>query len=67
MMSLTRDRFVVCDSDGLFDLATSEDIAKRVRRGIIDGVGNLAAHLLSTVMATKKPGDDVTILVLRFN
>ncbi|KAJ6588459.1 phosphatase 2C-like domain-containing protein [Mycena capillaripes] len=63
-MSLNRDNFVVCGSDGLFDLVTSEDVAQTVRQGIRDGVENLAVHLLSSVTGI---GDDVTILVLTFN
>ncbi|KAJ6591112.1 phosphatase 2C-like domain-containing protein [Mycena vulgaris] len=66
VMTLTRQSFVVCGSDGLFDLVTSEEVAKTVRQGITNGVGNLASHLLSTVMAVTMPGDDVTILVLQF-
>ncbi|KAJ7481624.1 phosphatase 2C-like domain-containing protein [Mycena latifolia] len=66
VMSLTRQSFVVCGSDGLFDLVTSEEVAKIVRQGIKDGAPNLAAHLLSAVRAIRMPGDDVTILVLKF-
>ncbi|KAJ6511374.1 phosphatase 2C-like domain-containing protein, partial [Mycena vitilis] len=62
-MSLTRDSFIVCGSDGLFDLITSEEVAQTVRQGIRDGVGNLAAHILSRIMSIGI-GDDVTIIVL---
>lgn len=65
-MSLTRQSFVVCGSDGLFDLATSEEVAAIVERGIADGVENLAGYLLAAVKAIQMPGDDVTILVVRF-
>ncbi|KAJ7135434.1 phosphatase 2C-like domain-containing protein [Mycena crocata] len=66
VMSLNRDRFVVCASDGLFDLASSEEVGRIIQQGIQDSVENLAVHLLTTVMAMRLPGDDVTILVLRF-
>ncbi|KAJ7701754.1 phosphatase 2C-like domain-containing protein [Mycena rosella] len=66
VMSLTGRGFIVCGSDGLFDLVTSEEVARTVRKGIKDGVQNLAAYVLSAVMAVKLPGDDVTILVLKF-
>lgn len=65
VMSLTRSSFIVCASDGLFDLVTGEDVAQTVRRGIQNGVANLAALLLSSVMAMGI-GDDVTILVLTY-
>ncbi|KAJ7164978.1 phosphatase 2C-like domain-containing protein [Mycena filopes] len=65
-MRLSRDSVVVCGSDGLFDLVTSEVVAQTVRLGIRDGVGNLAAHLLESVIPLGI-GDDVTILVLTFS
>ncbi|KAJ7177946.1 phosphatase 2C-like domain-containing protein, partial [Mycena filopes] len=65
-MRLSRDSVVVCGSDGLFDLVTSEVVAQTVRLGIRDGVGNLAAHLLERVIPLGI-GDDVTILVLTFS
>ncbi|KAF7341969.1 PPM-type phosphatase domain-containing protein [Mycena venus] len=46
VMNLNRDSFIVCGSDGLYDLVTSEDVAQTVRQGICDKVGNLAVHLL---------------------
>ncbi|KAJ7130134.1 phosphatase 2C-like domain-containing protein [Mycena epipterygia] len=66
VMTLTHQQLVVCGSDGLFDLVTSEDVTKIVRKGIKDGTGNLAAYLLSAAKAIKLPGDDVTILILKF-
>ncbi|KAF8208305.1 phophatase 2C family protein [Mycena galopus ATCC 62051] len=66
VMALNPDSFIVCGSDGLYDLVTSEVVAETIRQGIHDGVGNLAAHLLSTVAAIGI-GDDVTILVLTCN
>ncbi|KAJ7821342.1 phosphatase 2C-like domain-containing protein [Mycena leptocephala] len=65
VMSPTLSSFIVCASDGLFDLVTGEDVAQTVRRGIQNGVANLAALLLSSVMAMGI-GDDVTILVLTY-
>ncbi|KAJ7747977.1 hypothetical protein DFH07DRAFT_747523, partial [Mycena maculata] len=64
VMNLTPGGFVVCGSDGLFDLVSSNEVAGIVWQGIIDGVENLA---LTTVMETRKPGDDVTILVLQYS
>ncbi|KAK7001041.1 PPM-type phosphatase domain-containing protein [Favolaschia claudopus] len=61
----TGSGFVVCGSDGLFDLVTSEMAAETVREGIRNGVGNLATYLLERVMP-KRPGDDVTVIVLTF-
>ncbi|KAJ7326386.1 phosphatase 2C-like domain-containing protein [Mycena albidolilacea] len=66
VMTLNPDSFIVCGSDGLYDLVTSEVITQTVRQGIRDGVENLAAHLLEAVTAMGI-GDDVTILVLTFN
>ncbi|KAJ7031636.1 phosphatase 2C-like domain-containing protein [Mycena alexandri] len=65
VMRLSRDSVIVCGSDGLFDLVTNEVVAQTVRLGIRDGVGNLAAHLLDSVIPLGI-GDDVTILVLIF-
>ncbi|KAJ7757030.1 phosphatase 2C-like domain-containing protein [Mycena metata] len=65
VMRLSRDSVIVCGSDGLFDLVTSEVVAQTVRHGIRDGVENLAAHLLDSVIPLGI-GDDVTILVLTF-
>ncbi|KAJ6618655.1 phosphatase 2C-like domain-containing protein [Mycena sp. CBHHK59/15] len=58
VMKVTGESFIVCGSDGLFDLATSEEVARAVQQGIKDGVGNGVLN--------KLPGDDVTILVLKF-
>ncbi|KAJ7624982.1 phosphatase 2C-like domain-containing protein [Mycena polygramma] len=65
-MSLTRDGFILCGSDGLFDLITSEEVAQIVRQGIRDRVGNLAAHILTRIVPIGI-GDDVTIIVLTFS
>lgn len=66
VMTLNPDSFIVCGSDGFYDLVTSEVVTQTVRQGIRDGVENLAAHLLEAVTAMGI-GDDVTILVLTFN
>ncbi|KAJ6481710.1 phosphatase 2C-like domain-containing protein [Mycena sanguinolenta] len=64
LLKLKPESFIVCGSDGLYDLVTSEVIGRTICQGIRDGAANLAAHLLSTLTAI---GDDVTILVLTFN
>ncbi|KAF7366547.1 PPM-type phosphatase domain-containing protein [Mycena sanguinolenta] len=64
LLKLKRESFIVCGSDGLYDLVTNEVVARTIRQGIRDGAENLAAHLLSTLTDI---GDDVTILVLTFN
>ncbi|KAJ7291124.1 phosphatase 2C-like domain-containing protein [Mycena rebaudengoi] len=65
-MKITPESIIVCGSDGLFDLVTSQEVGRAIQKGITDGAKNLAAHVLNTVMERKAPGDDVTILVLRF-
>ncbi|KAF7329869.1 PPM-type phosphatase domain-containing protein [Mycena kentingensis (nom. inval.)] len=56
---------LVCGSDGLFDLVSNEQIATIITGGVEAAAHNLALHLLETIIQTQKPGDDVTILVLR--
>lgn len=51
-------------TDGLWDLISSESAAEIVLRGLMDGATNLAQYLLRQVMQEKKPGDDVTVLIL---
>ncbi|KAG6868508.1 hypothetical protein C0993_001848 [Termitomyces sp. T159_Od127] len=57
--------FVIMATDGLWDCVTSEVAVETVRRGLEQGVDNLAVYLLDVVKAVKSPGDDVTIVLLQ--
>ncbi|KAG6889392.1 hypothetical protein C0992_005476 [Termitomyces sp. T32_za158] len=57
--------FVIMATDGLWDCVTSEAAVETVRRGMLQGVQNLAEYLLDEVKAIKNPGDDVTIVLLQ--
>ncbi|KAG5641551.1 hypothetical protein DXG03_004786 [Asterophora parasitica] len=64
-MQLFEDGFLVMASDGLWDCVPSEKAVEIVRRGVEEGVDNLADHLLRAVMEIRSPGDDVTIVLLQ--
>ncbi|GLB39917.1 putative protein serine/threonine phosphatase activity [Lyophyllum shimeji] len=62
---LEGDAFVIMASDGLWDCVASEVAVEVVRRGIEQQVDNLAEYLLDAVMDIRRPGDDVTIVLLQ--
>ncbi|KAG6865737.1 hypothetical protein C0991_012209 [Blastosporella zonata] len=57
--------FVIMATDGLWDCVSSEIAVETVRRGMEQGVDNLAEYLFDAVQAIKSPGDDVTIVLLQ--
>ncbi|KAF7292890.1 PPM-type phosphatase domain-containing protein [Mycena indigotica] len=59
------DKLLVCGSDGVFDLASSEEVVAILRSGLDHNADNLALYLLNMIMSSRSPGDDVTILVLQ--
>jgi pyruvate dehydrogenase phosphatase len=63
-MQLEKGGFAIMASDGLWDLVTSEEAARIVRRAIDQGEEDLAKYLFQAIRM-KVPGDDVTILVLK--
>ncbi|KAF5384298.1 hypothetical protein D9615_003238 [Tricholomella constricta] len=64
-MQLQENAFVIMATDGLWDCVSSEVAVEIVRRGMEQGVDNLAEFLLHSVMDIRNPGDDVTILLLQ--
>ncbi|KAG6872629.1 hypothetical protein C0995_008149 [Termitomyces sp. Mi166 len=64
MFQLSSGSFVIMATDGLWDCVSSEVAVETVRRGMEQGVDNLAGYLLDVVKAIKNPGDDVTIVLL---
>ncbi|KAF7319407.1 PPM-type phosphatase domain-containing protein [Mycena chlorophos] len=59
-------KVLVAASDGLWDLASNEEIAIIVKAGIESGAESLASYVLDTVMESRNPGDDVTVLVFHY-
>ncbi|TFK75681.1 protein serine/threonine phosphatase 2C [Pluteus cervinus] len=56
--------FAILASDGLWDLISGLDAQHIVQEGIDSGKRDLAKHLLESVLSSRNPGDDVTIVVI---
>lgn len=52
-------------TDGLWDCIHSDVAVDTVRRGMEQGVDNLAEYLLDVIKTIQSPGDDVTIVLLQ--
>ncbi|KAG6914917.1 hypothetical protein DXG01_014465 [Tephrocybe rancida] len=65
VFQLSEGCIVIMATDGLWDCVSSEVAVETVRRGVEQGVDNLAEYLLDDVRTIKSPGDDVTIMLLQ--
>lgn len=63
---LQKGDIIIMATDGLWDLISSKEASDIVLQGAAETADDLARYLLEQVRAFKSPGDDVTILVIRF-